>query len=38
MRIKSNATAEVLKQLAMYSPVYKMVSKSVPVELNLIVE
>jgi uncharacterized OsmC-like protein len=38
MRIKSNATAEVLKQLAMYSPVYEMVSKAVPVELNIVVE
>jgi hypothetical protein len=38
MRIKSNATAEVLKQLAMYSPVYEMVSKALPVELSLIVE
>ncbi len=33
MRVKSNASAEQLRALAMYSAVYDIVSKSLPVEL-----
>jgi len=35
MRVKSEATAEELTGLAMYSPVYDMVSQSLPVEFTL---
>ena len=35
MRVKSDASQEVLTGLAMYSPVYEMVSRAVPVEFNL---
>lgn len=35
MRIGSTASVETLKELAMHSPVYEMVSKAVPVELVL---
>lgn len=33
MTVKSDATADQLRELAMYSPVYDIVSKSLPVEL-----
>lgn len=33
MRVKSEATAEQLKELAMFSPVFDMVSNSLPAEL-----
>lgn len=36
MRVKSKASADELTQLAMFSPVYEMVSKALPVEFNLI--
>lgn len=32
MRVKSDASVDELKELAMYSPVYEMVSKAVPAE------
>jgi uncharacterized OsmC-like protein len=35
MRVKSEASVEELTELAMYSPVYEMVSRSVPVEFTL---
>jgi uncharacterized OsmC-like protein len=35
MRVKSEASAETLRQLAMYSAVYDIVSNSLPVELIL---
>ena len=35
MRVKSEASAEELTELAMYSPVYDMVSRSLPVEFKL---
>lgn len=35
MTVKSDAPAEQLKELAMFSPVYDMVSKSLPVELTI---
>ncbi len=35
MRVKSGATADELTELAGYSPVYDMVSRSLPVELML---
>ena len=35
MRVKSAASAEELTELAMFSPVYEMVSKAVPVEFSL---
>ena len=35
MRVKSKASAEDLTELAMYSPVYDMVSRSLPVEFKL---
>ena len=35
MRVKSEASAEELRELALYSPVYEMVSRSSPVEFNL---
>lgn len=35
MKVKSNADEETLKKLAMYSPVYEMVSKAIPVEFSL---
>lgn len=36
MRVKSDASGETLTELAMYSPVYEMVSKAVPVEFTLL--
>ena len=36
MRVKSDADVETLTRLAMHSPVYEMVSRSVPVEFKLI--
>ena len=36
MRVTSDADVATLTQLAMYSPVYEVVSKAVPVEFNLI--
>ncbi len=36
MRVKSEASVEELTELAMYSPVYDMVSQSVPVEFTLV--
>ena len=38
MKVKSPAEEETLRKLAMYSPVYEMVSKAIPVELNIQVE
>jgi uncharacterized OsmC-like protein len=35
MRVKSAASAATLKELAMFSPVYDIISKSLPVELEL---
>jgi uncharacterized OsmC-like protein len=35
MRVKSEASVEELTELAMYSPVYEMISQSVPVEFTL---
>ena len=35
MKVKSDADEETLIKLAMYSPVYEMVSKAIPVEFNL---
>ena len=35
MRVKSEANAEELRELALYSPVYEIVSRSLPVEFNL---
>ena len=35
MRVKSEATPEELTELALYSPVYDMVSRSLPVEFKL---
>jgi uncharacterized OsmC-like protein len=35
MRVKSEASAEELTELAMYSPVYDIVSQSLPVEFTL---
>ena len=35
MRVKSEASAEELTKLALFSPVYEMVSRSVPVEFSL---
>jgi uncharacterized OsmC-like protein len=35
MRVKSEASVEELTELALYSPVYEMVSQSVPVEFTL---
>ena len=35
MRVKSAADADTLRELAMYSPVYDMISKSLPVEFEL---
>ena len=35
MRVKSEASAEELTELAMYSPVYDMVSQSLPIEFTL---
>jgi hypothetical protein len=35
IRVKSEASAEEFTELAMYSPVYDMVSRSPPVEFTL---
>ena len=35
MRVKSEASVEELTEMALYSPVYDIVSKSVPVEFRL---
>ena len=35
MRVKSDADVTILTQLAMYSPVYEVISRSVPVDLIL---
>jgi uncharacterized OsmC-like protein len=35
MRVKSDADVETLTKLAMYSPVYEMISRSVPVDFTL---
>ena len=35
MRVKSQASVEELTECAMFSPVYEMVSKSLPVEFKL---
>ena len=35
MKVRSDADEETLTKLAMYSPVYEMVSKAIPVEFNL---
>ena len=35
MRVKSEASTETLKELALFSPVYDIVSRSLPVELVL---
>ncbi len=36
MQVKSTADAETLKKLAMFSPVYDMISNSLPVEFDLV--
>jgi uncharacterized OsmC-like protein len=36
MRVKSDADVETLTKLAMFSPVYEMLSRSVPVEFSLV--
>ena len=36
MRVKSDADTDTLTKLAMYSPVYEMISNSVPVDFTLI--
>jgi filamentous hemagglutinin family protein len=36
MRVKSDADVETLTELAMFSPVYEMLSRSVPVEFSLV--
>jgi uncharacterized OsmC-like protein len=38
IKAKSSADEETLRELASYSPVYEMVSKAIPVELNITVE
>jgi hypothetical protein len=35
MRVKSEASAEELTELALHSPVYDVVSRSLPVEFTL---
>ena len=35
MRVKSEASVEDLTELALFSPVYEMVSRAVPVEFTL---
>jgi len=35
MRVESDATPELLTELALYSPVYDMVSRALPVDFNL---
>jgi uncharacterized OsmC-like protein len=35
MRVKSQADADTLTELAMFSPVYEMISRALPVEFNL---
>lgn len=35
MRVKSDADVETLTKFAMFSPVYEMLSRSIPVEFNL---
>jgi hypothetical protein len=35
MKVKSKASAETLKELALFSPVYDVVSNSLPVEFNI---
>jgi hypothetical protein len=35
MRVKSDADVETLTKLAMYSPVYEVISKAVPVDFIL---
>ena len=35
MRVKSDADVDTLTTLAMYSPVYEMISKAVPTEFTL---
>ena len=35
MRVKSQASAEELTELAMFSPVYDVISNSLPVEFTL---
>ena len=37
MRVKSEASAETLTELALYSPVYEMISRSLPVDFELTV-
>lgn len=36
MHVESNATAEELKDLALYSPVYEILSQSIPLEFELL--
>ena len=36
MQVKSAADAETLKELALFSPVYDMISNSLPVEFDLV--
>jgi uncharacterized OsmC-like protein len=36
MRVKSDADVETLTKLAMYSPVYEVISRSVPIDFTLI--
>jgi hypothetical protein len=35
MQVKSDADVDTLTALAMYSPVYEVVSRSVPVDFNM---
>ena len=35
MRVKADADVDTLTALAMYSPVYEMISRSVPTEFTL---
>jgi hypothetical protein len=35
LRVDSDADAETLKELALFSPVYDIISKSLPVEFSL---
>ena len=35
MQVKSNADIETLRKLASYSPVYEVISRSVPVDLKI---
>jgi len=36
MQVKSQADADTLKELTMFSPVYDMISNSLPVQFDLV--